>query len=51
MIYTIERRHVFGGGTMETHYEVFQYTHRTPIGVLAGGKSLRKFKRKIDAIN
>lgn len=49
MVYTIERRSVFGGGTMESHYEVCQYTHRTPIGVLAGGKTLRKFKKKTDA--
>ena len=49
MIYTIERRHEFDYGTMETHYEVRQCTHRTHIGVLAGGKTLRKFKKKTDA--
>lgn len=42
MIYTLEKRHVFGGGTMETHYEVISYTHRTPIGVLANGKTLKQ---------
>lgn len=41
MIYTIEKRHEFGGGTMSTHYEVRSYTHRTPIGVLTGGKTLK----------
>ena len=41
MIYTIEKRHEFGGGTMETHYEVRSYTHITPIGVYAGGKTLK----------
>jgi hypothetical protein len=41
MIYTIEKRHEFGGGTMSTHYEVRSYTHRTPIGVLADGKTLK----------
>lgn len=41
MIYTIEKRHEFGNGTMSTHYEVRSYTHRTAIGVLAGGKTLK----------
>ncbi len=51
MIYTIERRHVFGGGTMETHYEVRQYLNVTGIGVLSNGKTLRKFKKKSEARN
>lgn len=41
MIYTIEKRHEFGGGTMSTHYEVRSYTHITPIGIFAGGKTLK----------
>lgn len=41
MIYTIEKRHEFGGGTMETHWEVRSYTHVTPIGIYAGGKTLK----------
>lgn len=41
MIYTIEKHHEFGNGTMSTHYEVRSYTHRTAIGVLAGGKTLK----------
>lgn len=42
MIYTLEKRHEFGNGTMETHWEVREYTHRTAIGVLANGKTLKK---------
>lgn len=49
MIYTIERRSEFGGGTMESHYEVRQYKRRTPIGVLVGGKTLKKTKKKQEA--
>ena len=46
MIYTIEKRHEFGGGAMSTHYEVRSYTHITPIGVYAGGKTLKSGTRK-----
>lgn len=42
MIYTLEKRHEFGYGTMTTHWEVISYTHKTPIGVLANGKTLKK---------
>ena len=42
MIYRIEKRHVFGCGTMETHYEVLSYSHITKIGVLANGKTLKR---------
>lgn len=41
MLYMIEKRHTFGSGTMTTHYEVRSYTHITPLGVLAGGKTLK----------
>lgn len=41
MIYTLEKRHEFGGGTMTTHWEVRSYTHVTKIGVYAGGKTLK----------
>lgn len=41
MIYTLEKRHEFGGGTMTTHWEVRSYTHRTAIGILAGGQTLK----------
>ena len=41
MIYTIEKRHSFGAGTMETHWEVRTYTHITPIGICANGKTLK----------
>ena len=41
MIYTLEKRHEFGNGTMTTHWEVRCYTHKTAIGVLANGKTLK----------
>lgn len=41
MIYTIERRSSFGYGVVESHYEVRKYSHRTPIGVLANGVTLK----------
>ena len=49
MIYTIERRSVFYGGTMERHYEVRQYERRTAIGVLVNGKTLKVCKTKTQA--
>lgn len=42
MIYTLEKRHEFGRGTVETHWEVRSYTHISPIGVLMNGKTLKK---------
>lgn len=41
MIFTLEKRHEFGGGTVETHWEVREYSHRTAIGALANGKTLK----------
>ena len=46
MIYTLEKRHVFGGGEMVTHWEVRSYTHITPIGIYAGGKTLKQGTKK-----
>lgn len=46
MIYSIEKRHEFGNGTMTTHYEVRSYTHKTPIGVLANGTTLKSGTKK-----
>ena len=46
MIYQIEKRHEFGGGSMGTHYEVIAYTHITPIGVYANGKTLKRGTKK-----
>ena len=46
MIYTMEKRHLFGGGTMSTHYEVRSYTHITPIGIYANGKTLKSGTKK-----
>lgn len=48
MIYTLERRHEFGGGTMETYYGLFCYERRCASGALVNGKLVRRFKRKID---
>ena len=42
MIHTLEKRHEFGNGTMTTHWEVRSYTHKSPIGVLMNGKTLKK---------
>lgn len=43
MIYTIEKRHVFGcydGSYMQSHYEVIAHTHRLPNGCLASTGAL-----------
>lgn len=49
MIFTIEKRTVSGGGTVETHYEARRYEGRTAIGILKNGKTLKCFKKKSDA--
>lgn len=49
VIYTVERRCEFGGGSMESHYEARSYERRTPTGVLVGGKLLKKCKTKQQA--
>ena len=53
MIYTIEKRHVFGcydGSYMQSHYEVIAHTHRLPNGCLASTGALTvhtcKYKRE-----
>ena len=48
MIYTIEKRFSFGYGEMESWWEARSYERRTPIGVLVGGKCLKKSKKKSD---
>lgn len=45
MIYKLEKRHEFGGGTMETHWEVISYNGVSPIGILLGGKTLKRGTR------
>lgn len=40
---------MFGGGTMESYYEVIQYEGRTKIGVLIGGRTIAEFKTKAQA--
>ncbi len=49
MIYTIEKRKAFGEGSVISWYEVRQYTHRTPIGILANGETLAEFDTKREA--
>lgn len=46
MIYTLEKRNEFNRGKMYTHYEVRVYTHRSSIGVLMNGKTLKKGTKK-----
>ena len=49
MLYTIERRNAMGEGGMASWYEVRSYTHITPIGVYANGKTLVETKTKREA--
>ena len=46
MIYTLEKRHEFGNGEMTTYFEVRSYTHRSNIGALMNGKTLKKGSKK-----
>ena len=50
MIYRIEKRTISGGGTIESHFELISYVRRTPIGVLVGGKTLYKHKKKTEVV-
>ena len=49
MIYTIEKRHAFGYGTMSTHYEVIGYQGRYKNGVLFGSDTIKVTKTKREA--
>lgn len=49
MIYTIEKRSARCEGSLASWYEVREYTHRTPIGILANGKTIAEFKTKREA--
>ena len=49
MIYTIEKRSARCEGSLASWYEVREYTHRTPIGILANGKTIAEFKNKREA--
>ena len=42
MIYTMEKRKECGNGTISSHYEVREYSHRSAIGILMNGKTLKK---------
>ena len=46
MLYTIQKRHEFGCGTMTTHYEVISYTGISPIGIWLNEKTLKKGTKK-----
>lgn len=46
MIYTMERRHYFGSGSMESRWEVHEYSHRCPSGDLPEGKLVYSCKAK-----
>lgn len=49
MIYTMERRHYFGSGSMELRWEVHEYSHRCPSGDLPEGKLVYSCKAKKEA--
>ena len=46
MLYTIERRKISGGGSVETVYEVRQYDGVYNNGCFHGGKTLKEVKTK-----
>lgn len=50
MIYTLEKRHEFGGGTMSTYYGLFKYEKQYTNGVLANGTLVRRFNKKADGL-
>lgn len=50
MLYTLEKRHEFGGGTMSTYYGLFKYEKRYANGILANGKLVRRFTKRADGL-
>ena len=50
MIFTLEKRHEFGGGQMTTYYGLFEYAKRYDNGLLANGKLVKRFDRKADGM-
>lgn len=50
MIYTLEKRHEFGGGTMSTYYGLFKYEKRYANGTLTNGVLVKRFGKKNDAL-
>lgn len=50
MIYTLEKRHEFGGGTMSTYYGLFKYEKRYANGALTNGVLVKRFSEKKDAL-
>lgn len=50
MIYTLEKRHEFGGGQMSTYYGLFKYERRYANGVLANGTLVKRFTKKVEGL-
>lgn len=50
MVYTIEKRHEFGGGEMSTYYGLFKYEKRYANGILTNGTLVRRFAKKDAAL-
>ena len=50
MIYTLEKRHEFGGGEMSTYYGLFKYEKRYANGILANGTLVRRFAKKAEGL-
>ena len=50
MIYTLEKRHEFGGGEMTTFYGLYKYEKRYANGTLANGVLVRRFKKKAEGL-
>ena len=48
-MYTIERRKISGGGTIETVYEILTYERVADNGVFIGGKTIKTVKDKKNA--
>ena len=49
MIYSIEKRKISDGGTVETVYEIYRYEGIRPNGSLYGGELCTTKKRKEEA--
>lgn len=50
MIYTLEKRHELGGGTMSTYYGLFKYEKRYANGILTNGTLVKRFHKKTDGL-
>lgn len=50
MIYTIEKRHEFGNGTMSTYYGLFKHEKRYANGILTSETLVKRFATKNAAL-